>query len=188
MKLDRTGWAEHPARGDRDNSFRRMKMLRLKSAAAAGLAALLLGNVDGAGRRPGNLQGGALLRRRLDRHHRDHGRRRRASSTALGYEPEVQVLSVPVTYASLKNKDIDVFLGNWMPTMAADVKPFIDDRSVETISPEPRRRRLRPRRADLCRRRRRQEPRRHRASKPTSSTARSTASSPAMTATASCSA
>ena len=27
-----------------------------------------------------------------------------------------QVLSVPVTYASMKNKDIDVFLGNWMPT------------------------------------------------------------------------
>jgi glycine betaine/proline transport system substrate-binding protein len=53
---------------------------------------------------------------------------------ALGYEPEVQVLSVPVTYASLKNKDIDVFLGNWMPSMAADVKPFTDDGSVETIS------------------------------------------------------
>jgi glycine betaine/proline transport system substrate-binding protein len=54
--------------------------------------------------------------------------------TALGYEPEVQVLSVPVTYASLKNKDIDVFLGNWMPSMAADVKPFTDDGSVETVA------------------------------------------------------
>jgi glycine betaine/proline transport system substrate-binding protein len=53
---------------------------------------------------------------------------------ALGYEPEVQVLSVPVTYQSLKNKDIDVFLGNWMPSMAGDVKPFIDDGSVESIS------------------------------------------------------
>jgi glycine betaine/proline transport system substrate-binding protein len=46
----------------------------------------------------------------------------------------VQVLSVPVTYQSLKNKDIDVFLGNWMPSMAGDVKPFIDDGSVESIS------------------------------------------------------
>lgn len=54
--------------------------------------------------------------------------------TALGYEPDVQVLSVPVTYASLKNKDIDVFLGNWMPSMAADVQPFLDDKSVETVS------------------------------------------------------
>ena len=53
---------------------------------------------------------------------------------ALGYETETQVLAVPVTYASLKNKDIDVFLGNWMPSMAADVQPFIDDGSVETIA------------------------------------------------------
>ena len=40
---------------------------------------------------------------------------------------DVQVLSVPVTYASLKNKDIDVFLGNWMPSMTNDVKPYTDD-------------------------------------------------------------
>ena len=53
---------------------------------------------------------------------------------ALGYEPEIQVLSVPVTYQSLKNNDIDVFLGNWMPSMAADVKPFTDEGSVETIA------------------------------------------------------
>ncbi len=52
----------------------------------------------------------------------------------LGYEFEVQVLAVPVTYASLKNKDIDVFLGNWMPSMTGDVKPFLDDGSVETIA------------------------------------------------------
>jgi glycine betaine/proline transport system substrate-binding protein len=51
----------------------------------------------------------------------------------LGYKPTTQVLSVPVTYASLKNKDIDVFLGNWMPTMEADIKPFRDDGSVETL-------------------------------------------------------
>lgn len=53
---------------------------------------------------------------------------------ALGYKADVQVLSVPVTYQSLKNKDIDVFLGNWMPSMAADVQPFLDDGSVETIA------------------------------------------------------
>ena len=52
---------------------------------------------------------------------------------ALGYEPDIQVLSVPVTYTSLKNKDIDVFLGNWMPTMENDIKPFRDDGSVETL-------------------------------------------------------
>mgnify|MGYP003633257348 FL=1 len=53
---------------------------------------------------------------------------------ALGYTQEVQVLSVPVTYQSLKNKDMDVFLGNWMPSMAADVQPFLDDGSVETVA------------------------------------------------------
>ena len=54
---------------------------------------------------------------------------------ALGYEPQVQVLSVPVTYQSLKNKDIDVFLGNWMPTQENDVRPFLDDKSVESYGP-----------------------------------------------------
>lgn len=52
---------------------------------------------------------------------------------ALGYEPEAKVLSVPVTYASLKNKDIDVFLGNWMPTMEGDIAAYRDDGSVETL-------------------------------------------------------
>ena len=53
---------------------------------------------------------------------------------ALGYEPDVKVLSVPVTYASLKNNDLDVFLGNWMPSMTADIKEYTDEGSVETIS------------------------------------------------------
>ena len=52
---------------------------------------------------------------------------------ALGYEPEVSTLSVPVTYASMKNKDIDAFLGNWMPSMTADVKAYFDEKSVEQI-------------------------------------------------------
>ena len=52
---------------------------------------------------------------------------------ALGYSTDVKVLSVPVTYQSLKNKDVDIFLGNWMPTMEADIRPFLDDKSVDTI-------------------------------------------------------
>ncbi|OZA76729.1 MAG: glycine/betaine ABC transporter substrate-binding protein, partial [Azorhizobium sp. 39-67-5] len=52
----------------------------------------------------------------------------------LGYTPKVQVLAVPVTYTSMKNKDIDVFLGNWMPTMEADRKPYVDDKSVEVLN------------------------------------------------------
>ncbi len=53
--------------------------------------------------------------------------------TGLGYTTEEEVLSVPLTYASLKNGDIDVFLGNWMPTMEADIAPFIKDGSVESV-------------------------------------------------------
>ncbi|KXG85857.1 choline ABC transporter substrate-binding protein [Agrobacterium bohemicum] len=52
---------------------------------------------------------------------------------SLGYETDVKILSVPVTYTSLKNKDIDVFLGNWMPTMEGDIKAYRDDKSVETV-------------------------------------------------------
>jgi len=51
----------------------------------------------------------------------------------LGYEPSVQVLSVPVTYTGLANKDVDVFLGNWMPTMAADIEPYLADKTVEQL-------------------------------------------------------
>ena len=52
---------------------------------------------------------------------------------AMGYDSEIQQLSVPVTFASLKNKDLDVFLGNWMPSMENDIKAYRDDGSVETI-------------------------------------------------------
>jgi len=51
----------------------------------------------------------------------------------LGYQPEITVLSVPVTFASMKNKDIDVFLGNWMPAEEGDRKSFVEEGSVEVI-------------------------------------------------------
>lgn len=51
----------------------------------------------------------------------------------LGYAPKIEVLSVPVTYTSMKNKNIDVFLGNWMPTMEADRKPYVEDKSVDIV-------------------------------------------------------
>jgi glycine betaine/proline transport system substrate-binding protein len=52
---------------------------------------------------------------------------------ALGYTPKITVLSVPVTYASMKNKDIDVFLGNWEPSMENDRKPYVADKSVVVV-------------------------------------------------------
>jgi glycine betaine/proline transport system substrate-binding protein len=52
---------------------------------------------------------------------------------SLGYKTKTNMISVPVTYKSMQNKDIDVFLGNWMPSMAADIKPYSDNGSVETL-------------------------------------------------------
>jgi glycine betaine/proline transport system substrate-binding protein len=53
----------------------------------------------------------------------------------LGYQPQVTVLSVPVTFASMKNKDIDIFLGNWMPTQEGDIHNYLADGSVTTVAP-----------------------------------------------------
>ncbi|SEO58030.1 glycine betaine/proline transport system substrate-binding protein [Methylobacterium sp. ap11] len=55
--------------------------------------------------------------------------------SGMGYAPKTKILSVPVTYASLGARNIDVFLGNWMPTMEADRKPYLDKKEVEVIGP-----------------------------------------------------
>ncbi|MCT4369231.1 choline ABC transporter substrate-binding protein [Yangia mangrovi] len=52
---------------------------------------------------------------------------------AMGYDTEVSVLSVPVTYVSLEEGDMDVFLGNWMPTMEADIAPYREAGTVDTV-------------------------------------------------------
>ena len=52
---------------------------------------------------------------------------------ALGYETETLILSVPVTYSSMAEGDVDVFLGNWMPTMEADIAPYREAGTVETV-------------------------------------------------------
>jgi glycine betaine/proline transport system substrate-binding protein len=51
----------------------------------------------------------------------------------LGYQPQITVLSVPVTFAAMKNRDIDVFLGNWMPAQDGDRRAYVADGSVEVI-------------------------------------------------------
>lgn len=52
---------------------------------------------------------------------------------ALGYKTSVKVLSVPVTYAAMAGGDVDVFLGNWMPTMEGDIAKYRDEGSVDTV-------------------------------------------------------
>jgi glycine betaine/proline transport system substrate-binding protein len=52
---------------------------------------------------------------------------------ALGYETETKVLGVPVTYEGLASGDVDVFLGNWMPTMESNIAPYRDAKTVDTV-------------------------------------------------------
>ena len=52
---------------------------------------------------------------------------------ALGYGTETKVLSVPVTYEGLASGDIDVFLGNWMPTMESNIAPYREAKTVDTV-------------------------------------------------------
>ncbi len=52
---------------------------------------------------------------------------------ALGYETETQVLSVPVTYEGMASGDIDVFLGNWMPTMESNIAPYLEAKTVDSV-------------------------------------------------------
>jgi len=52
---------------------------------------------------------------------------------ALGYETETKILSVPVTYEGMAGGDIDVFLGNWMPTMESNIAPYRDAKTVDSV-------------------------------------------------------
>ena len=52
---------------------------------------------------------------------------------ALGYETETQLLAVPVTYQAMASGDVDVFLGNWMPTMASNIQPYLDAKTVDNV-------------------------------------------------------
>ena len=52
---------------------------------------------------------------------------------ALGYETEIKVLGVPVTYEGMASGDVDVFLGNWMPTMESNIAPYREAGTVDTV-------------------------------------------------------
>lgn len=52
----------------------------------------------------------------------------------LGYQPKVDVLSVPVTFQSLANKDLDAFLGLWLPTQESMINPYFDKGQIEKVT------------------------------------------------------
>jgi glycine betaine/proline transport system substrate-binding protein len=52
----------------------------------------------------------------------------------LGYEPSQTLLALNITFDSLRNGDIDVFLGNWRPVQDVDYKSYFDDGSVIPVA------------------------------------------------------
>ncbi|SDJ93443.1 glycine betaine/proline transport system substrate-binding protein [Billgrantia gudaonensis] len=52
---------------------------------------------------------------------------------AMGYETRVDTVSVPIAYSGMKNDDFDVFLGNWMPSMASISDPYVEDGDVDRL-------------------------------------------------------
>ncbi|MFD1558180.1 choline ABC transporter substrate-binding protein [Paraburkholderia silviterrae] len=53
--------------------------------------------------------------------------------SGLGYEPTKTIASVPITFAGLKSKQIDVFLGYWSPTMDPMIEPFTKSGSIKVL-------------------------------------------------------
>lgn len=53
---------------------------------------------------------------------------------ALGYEPKQTLLALNVTFESLKNGELDVFLGNWRPVQDLQYQAYFDDGSVLPVS------------------------------------------------------
>lgn len=53
---------------------------------------------------------------------------------SLGYTPKISLVSLPVALASLENGQLDVFLGNWMPSQEADLQPYLEKNSFTQLS------------------------------------------------------
>lgn len=51
----------------------------------------------------------------------------------LGYKVNNHQLSVPEVYKNLSSGKIDIFLGNWMPTMEPIIQPYLKDKSIEVL-------------------------------------------------------
>lgn len=51
----------------------------------------------------------------------------------LGYAQDVKTLSVPIGYESMKNKNVDVFLGNWMPAQQKFIDALNEAKAVEVL-------------------------------------------------------
>ena len=52
----------------------------------------------------------------------------------LGYAPTKTIASVPITFAGIKSKQIDVFLGYWSPTMDPIIQPFTKAGTIKVLA------------------------------------------------------
>ncbi|MBN3787294.1 choline ABC transporter substrate-binding protein [Burkholderia sp. Ac-20353] len=52
---------------------------------------------------------------------------------ALGYKPSTTISSVPISFAGLKSKQLDVSLGYWWPVQQKQLQPFLDSKSINVV-------------------------------------------------------
>lgn len=52
----------------------------------------------------------------------------------MGYKARVDTVSVPIAYSGMENGDFDVFLGNWMPSMASISDPYVEKGTVDRLT------------------------------------------------------
>jgi glycine betaine/proline transport system substrate-binding protein len=53
---------------------------------------------------------------------------------SLGYQTKVTLLGVPLTYKALaEGRNMDVFLGTWIPTMEPDLKPYREAGTIDIV-------------------------------------------------------
>ncbi|MFM0290403.1 choline ABC transporter substrate-binding protein [Paraburkholderia megapolitana] len=53
----------------------------------------------------------------------------------LGYQPVTTVASVPISFAGLKTKQLDVSLGYWWPVQEKAIAPFVDAKTIQVLQP-----------------------------------------------------
>lgn len=52
----------------------------------------------------------------------------------LGYQVDLKMLSVPVVFRGLANKDLDLFVGAWLPTMKTIADKYFSDGSIIALT------------------------------------------------------
>lgn len=53
----------------------------------------------------------------------------------IGYKPTKTIASVPISFAGLKSKQVDVSLGYWWPIQQAAIEPFVQAKSIQVLEP-----------------------------------------------------